>query len=128
MTERKYVYADDSWYDGSDDCPCCSGLGFECYNLTTYPEHVKGIAHHYTGSVSSDHELLRNVLMMECGVEYVAGGNPYDKFTLQELKDAVERCGVEVEIVDELPEVPDVEIEYQEDDGNSNCDGGGCTI
>ena len=27
-----------------------------------------------------------------------------------------------------MPDVPDVEIEYQEDDGNSNCDGGGCTI
>ena len=25
-------------------------------------------------------------------------------------------------------DIPDVEIEYQEDDGNSNCDGGGCTI
>lgn len=25
-------------------------------------------------------------------------------------------------------EVPDKEIEYQEDDGNSSCDGGGCTI
>ena len=24
--------------------------------------------------------------------------------------------------------VPEVDIEYQEDDGNSNCDGGGCTI
>ena len=25
-------------------------------------------------------------------------------------------------------EIPDVDIEYIEDDGNSNCDGGGCTI
>ena len=25
-------------------------------------------------------------------------------------------------------EVPEVEIQYQEDDGNSNCEGGGCTI
>lgn len=25
-------------------------------------------------------------------------------------------------------EVPEIDIEYQEDDGNSNCEGGGCTI
>jgi hypothetical protein len=25
-------------------------------------------------------------------------------------------------------DIPDAEIEYQEDDGNSNCDGGACTI
>lgn len=34
----------------------------------------------------------------------------------------------EEELWDIMPDVPDVEIEYQEDDGNSNCDGGGCTI
>jgi hypothetical protein len=25
-------------------------------------------------------------------------------------------------------DIPDKDIEYQEDDGNSNCDDGGCTI
>ena len=25
-------------------------------------------------------------------------------------------------------DIPDVEIEYQEDDGNSTCEGGACTI
>ena len=29
---------------------------------------------------------------------------------------------------DNIPDVPDVDIEYQEDDGNSSCDGGACTI
>lgn len=34
----------------------------------------------------------------------------------------------EEEAFNALENVPDVEIEYQEDDGNSNCDGGSCVI
>lgn len=30
--------------------------------------------------------------------------------------------------IEGMPDIPDVEIEYQEDDGNSNCDGGSCVI
>ena len=28
MGKTVYKYTDDSWIDGSDDCPCCSGLEF----------------------------------------------------------------------------------------------------
>lgn len=96
MNKRKYTFTDDSWVDGYEDCPCCSGLTFECYNLESYPEYVESPINH---SVSSEHELFGSVLLMECGVDYVEGGNPYDAFTLQELKDAVKRCNVGVEIL-----------------------------
>lgn len=96
MTKRKYIFTDDSWVDGSEDCPCCSGLPFECYNLESYPEYVESPINH---SLSSEHEVFGSVLLMECDVGYVEGGNPYDAFTLQELIYATDRCGVEVEIL-----------------------------
>jgi hypothetical protein len=99
VNKRKYVYTDESWYDGSEDRPCCSGMLFECYNLESYPDYIEPIAHYYAASCLSEHEILSDVLMMECGVEYVVGGNPYDAFTLQELKDVVNRLSVEVEIL-----------------------------
>ena len=29
----KYYFSDDTWVDGDEDCPCCSGLTFEAYTL-----------------------------------------------------------------------------------------------
>ena len=34
----------------------------------------------------------------------------------------------EDELEIELPDIPDVDIEYQEDDGNNDCGDGGCVI
>jgi len=98
-SKRKYTFKDDSWVDGSEDCPCCSGLTFECYNLIDCPDEVESIVHYHSASATSEHDMLSSVLMMESDVEYVVGGNPYEHLTLQELKDVLSRLNVEVEIL-----------------------------
>lgn len=86
---KEYKYTDDSWVDGSEDCPCCSGLTFECYNAVEWSQN---------GSASDIHELLSQIILddiVEGEVELLPYFNPYESFTLQELLDVMKRRGLE---------------------------------
>ena len=85
-----YKYTDDGWYDGSEDCPCCSGLYFECYNSVGWVQN---------GSASSLHELYSQVLLDYlkddgCDDHLYLAFNPYKYFTLEELKNCLDNLGV----------------------------------
>jgi hypothetical protein len=83
-----YTVSDNSWVDGNDDCPCCSGLLFECYN---------SVGWYQNGSACSKEQLYRDILF-----DYVTGGecyedNPYEHHSEEELIKFMERFNIEVE-------------------------------
>ena len=55
-----YKVSDDSWIDGHEDCPCCSGLTFECYNAVGWEQN---------GSATDKGQLYRDILLY-----YLTGG------------------------------------------------------
>ena len=87
---KVYEYTDDSWYDGHEDCPCCSGMWFECYNAVGWNQN---------GSACDIHELYSQIILndiVEGETEYLPCFNPYESFTLQELKEVLKRRGIVV--------------------------------
>lgn len=99
MSKTVYKYTDDSWFDGSDDCPCCSGLEFECYNATDWEQN---------GSATSLWNLYVDVIVAHKADEYgvsvdLLDDNAYylyEGFTLQELITLCERLGIVLERVE----------------------------
>ena len=91
---KEYQYTDDTWVDGSEDCPCCSGLTFECYNAVGWSQN---------GSASNLHELLSQIILAETvdeDYDPLPCFNPYEHFTLQELLDVMGRLNIKaVEVV-----------------------------
>lgn len=88
-----YKYTDDTWVDGSDDCSCCSGLTFECYNAVDWTQN---------GSADTIHQLYSDVLLdytFDGDIKMFPDGNPYTYLTLQELKDICDRQGIVLEEV-----------------------------
>ncbi|AKO61085.1 hypothetical protein AXI76_gp184 [Pseudoalteromonas phage H101] len=90
MDKSKVIYqvTDDSWWDGSEDCPCCSGLKFECYNAVDWYQN---------GSACSKEQLYKDVLF-----HYVTGGecyedNPYENHYEDELLMFMDRFNIKVE-------------------------------
>lgn len=86
---KQYKYTDDSWVDGSEDCPCCSGMVFECYNAVGWNQN---------GSASDMHELYSQIILddiVDGEVEDLPCFNPYESFTLQDLLDVMKRRGLE---------------------------------
>lgn len=91
---KEYKYTDDSWVDGDEDCPCCSGMTFECYNAVGWSQN---------GSASDIHELLSQIILhdiIDGDVELLPDFNPYESFTLQELLEVMARRNLKaVEVV-----------------------------
>lgn len=93
-----YKYTDDSWIDGSPDCPCCSGIEFESYNAVGWNQN---------GSATSLFDLWVDAIVAhkaeEYDEDYIEMSNwsyeLYEGFTLQELKDLCERLGIVLEEV-----------------------------
>ena len=93
-----YKYTDDSWIDGHDDCPCCSGLEFEEYNAVGWDQN---------GSATNMFDLYIQVICdykekefeREKGYYEEVAWDLYEGFTLQELKALCERLGIVVEEV-----------------------------
>lgn len=93
MTSIVYEYTDDSWVDGHEDCPCCSGLTFGAYNAVGWQQN---------GSASSLWCLYVDVLVHykskennKCALElgeyaYLL----YEDFTLQALKEVCNELGI----------------------------------
>ena len=82
---KVYEYTDDSWVDGSEDCPCCSGITFECYNAVGWSQN---------GSATSMHDLYSQIILCDIvdgDMEQIPCYNPYESFTLQELMDVMKR-------------------------------------
>ena len=98
MNKTVYKYTDDSWVDGHEDCPCCSGLEFESYNAVGWDQN---------GSATGLWELYVDVLVEHKAKEYdtnisdvgVWSYELYEGFTLQELKDLCERLDIVLEEV-----------------------------
>ena len=85
-----YKVSDDSWWDGSADCPCCSGLKFECYNAVDWYQN---------GSACSKEQLYKDILL-----HYVTGGecyedNPYENHYEEELVMFMDRFNIKVEML-----------------------------
>lgn len=85
-----YKVADVSWWDGYEDCPCCSGMKFECYNAVDWNQN---------GSACSKEQLYRDILL-----DYVTGGecyedNPYHGYSEEGLIKLMESFNIEVEWV-----------------------------
>lgn len=99
MSKTVYKYTDDSWIDGSDDCPCCSGLEFECYNAIGWEQN---------GSATSLWNLYVDVIVAHKAMEYGVGVDLlddnayylYEGFTLQELMTLCDRLGIVLERVE----------------------------
>lgn len=97
MNKTVYQYTDDSWIDGSDDCPCCSGLEFECYNAIDWEQN---------GSATSLWNLYVDVIVAHKAKEYgvnvdLLDDNAYylyEGFTLQELMTLCDRLGIVLEV------------------------------
>ena len=90
---KVYKYTDDSWYDGSEDCPCCSGLLFECYNAVGWNQN---------GSALDMFDLYSQILLddiVEGEVQSLPDFNPYEGFTLEELMNVCKRKGITLEEV-----------------------------
>ena len=96
MRKVIYQYTDDSWVDGDEECPCCSGLTFEAYNAWGWDQN---------GSATSLWNLYVDVI-----VAHKASGNEsdyneitefayelYEGFTLQELMNLCDRLGIVLE-------------------------------
>jgi len=99
MTDKTvYKYTDDTWVDGDEDCPCCSGLEFESYNAVGWSQN---------GSATSLFNLHIDALVAykaeEFDEDYLELNNWayifYEGFTLQELKDCCARLGIVLEEV-----------------------------
>lgn len=98
MNKTVYKYTDDTWIDGHEDCPCCSGLEFESYNAVDWNQN---------GSSTDLWGLYVDVLVAhkakEYDEDYIEMSNwsyaLYDGFTLQELKDLCERLDIVLEEV-----------------------------
>lgn len=97
MSKTVYKYTDDSWVDGSDDCHCCSGLEFECYNAIDWEQN---------GSATSLWNLYVDVIVAHKAMEYGVGVDLlddnayylYEGFTLQELMTLCERLGIVLKV------------------------------
>lgn len=95
---KVYNYTDDSWWDGDEDCPCCSGLLFECYNAQGWSQN---------GSASSLWNLYVDAIVAhkaeESGDDYHHLAEHsyylYEGFTLEELATLCERLGIVLEEV-----------------------------
>lgn len=68
-----YKVSDDSWLDGHEDCPCCSGLKFECYNAVNWNQN---------GSACSKEQLYRDILL-----EHLTEGRGYEDNLYQECSE-----------------------------------------
>lgn len=96
MSKIVYKYSDDSWIDGREDCPCCSGLEFECYNAIGWEQN---------GSATSLWDLYVDVIVAHKAMEYGVGVDLlddnayylYEGFTLQELMTLCDRLGIVLE-------------------------------
>ena len=99
MNKTVYKYTDDSWVDGHEDCPCCSGLEFECYNAVDWNQN---------GSSMSLFNLYVDAIVAhkaeEYDEDYIEMSNwsyaLYEGLTLQELKDLCERLDIVLEEVE----------------------------
>ena len=93
-----YQYTNDSWVDGDEDCPCCSGLTFEAYNAIGWDQN---------GSATSLWNLYVDVIVAHKASENGSDYNEiaefayelYEGFTLQELMNLCDRLGIVLEEV-----------------------------
>lgn len=98
MSKTTYKYTDDSWVDGDEECPCCSGLTFEAYNAVGWDQN---------GSATDLWNLYVDVIVAHkantCYDDYLALGEfayeLYEGFTLQELMNLCDRLGIVLEEV-----------------------------
>ena len=98
MSKTIYQYTDDSWVDGDEECPCCSGLTFEAYNAVGWDQN---------GSATSLWNLYVDVIVSHkastCYDDYLAlaefAYELYEGFTLQELMNLCDRLGIVLEEV-----------------------------
>ena len=98
MSKTVYKYTDDSWFDGSEDCPCCSGLEFECYNAVGWEQN---------GSATSMWNLYVDVIVAHKAKEYEVSADRldgdayylYEGFTLEELATLCDRLDIVLEKV-----------------------------
>lgn len=97
MDKTVYYYTDDSWWDGHEDCPCCSGLLFETYNAQGWLQN---------GSASDRWGLYKDVLAAhkydsEGDMEFWEWSDvisaAYEGLTLEELESLCERLGIVLE-------------------------------
>lgn len=91
-----YKYTDDSWIDGHEDCPCCSGFEFECYNAVGWDQN---------GSATDMWSLYVDVIAAHKGKEYNYDVpdfydfqskmyEAFEGFTLGELQTLCNRLGI----------------------------------
>lgn len=93
-----YQYTDDSWVDGDEECPCCSGLTFEAYNAVGWDQN---------GSATDLWNLYVDVIVAQKASEndedYLDlaefAYELYEGFTLQELMNLCDRLGIVLEEV-----------------------------
>ena len=102
MNKTVYKYSDDSWIDGSEDCPCCSGLEFECYNAIGWEQNgsATNMWNLYVDVIVA-HKAKKYGVNVDCfdGTVYY-GYYLYEGFTLQELMTLCERLGIVLERVE----------------------------
>ena len=98
QSKTVYQYTNDSWVDGDEYCPCCSGLTFEAYNAWEWDQN---------GSATSLWNLYVDVIVAHKASENGSDYNEiaefayelYEGFTLQELMNLCDRLGIVLEEV-----------------------------
>ena len=98
MRKVIYQYTNDSWVDGDEECPCCSGLVFEAYNAWGWDQN---------GTATSLWNLYVDVIVAHKASENGSDYNEiaefayelYEGFTLQELMNLCDRLEIVLEEV-----------------------------